>query len=97
MGFWGKLLGGALGTVGGALGLGPLGGTVLGAAGSQIGEKYIPFAQGGRLMVNPTMQFRRGGKLRPLGRMPQMRIGGKVRKGSSAAKKKMAMLRAMKK
>jgi hypothetical protein len=95
MGFFGKLLGGALGTIGGTLGLGPLGGTVLGTAGSQLGEKYIPFSKGGRLMMNPSMRM--GGKLRPLGRMPQMRMGGKIRKGSAAAKRKMAMLRSMKK
>jgi len=96
MGFFGRIIGKGLGAVAGGL-FGKKGRDVGGDVGETIGGAVIPFAQGGRLMVNPSMQFRRGGKLRPLGRMPQMRIGGKVRKGSSAAKRKMAMLRAMKK
>jgi hypothetical protein len=83
MGFFGKLLGGALGTIGGTLGLGPLGGTVLGSAGSQLGEKYIP--------------FKRGGKIRMIGTMPMTRVQRKLRRGSAGMKRKMAMLRSMKK
>jgi hypothetical protein len=82
MGFWGKLLGGAIGTVGGTLGLGPLAGGVLGTAGSQIGEKYLP--------------FKRGGKIRMVGTMPMVRVQRKLRRGSAGMKRKMAMLRAMK-
>lgn len=82
MGFWGKLLGGAVGTIGGTLGLGPLGGGVLGSAGSQIGEKYLP--------------FKRGGKIRMIGTMPMIRVQRKLRRGSAGMKRKMAMLRAMK-
>lgn len=92
MGFFGNLIGKGLGGLAGGL-FGDKGRSIGGDVGGTLGSALIPFAGGGRLM---KPQFKRGGRLRPLGRMPQMRIGGKVRKGSAAAKRKMAMLRSMK-
>lgn len=92
MGFFGNLLGQAIG--GGIGGLFGGKGRDIGAEIGGYGGKLLPFSKGGRLIANPSMRM--GGKLRPLGRVSQMRIGGKVRKGSAAAKRKMAMLRSMK-
>lgn len=97
MGFFGNLIGKGLGGLAGGL-FGDKGRSIGGDIGGTIGGSLIPFAGGGRIS-NPLgmMLLKKGGKLRPLGRMPQMRMGGKVRKGSTAAKRKMAMLRSMKK
>jgi hypothetical protein len=81
MGFFGNLLGQAIG--------GGLGG-LFGKKGRDIGSEIGGF--GGKLLP-----FKRGGKIRMIGTMPQMRMGGKLRKGSAGMKRKMAMLRSMKK
>jgi hypothetical protein len=63
-----------------------IGGALLGDTGANLAEQGVGLAG-----------FRKGGKIRKLGKMPSMRIGGRVKKGSKAAKAKMAMLRNMKK
>jgi hypothetical protein len=97
MGFFGNLIGQGLGGFAGGL-FGDKGRSIGAGVGGALGGGLIPFAGGGRIF-NPLgmMVLKKGGKLRPLGRMPQMRMGGKVRKGSAVAKRKMAMLRSMKK
>jgi hypothetical protein len=92
MGFFGNLLGQAVG--GGLGGLFGSKGREIGAKIGGAGGNLLPFAGGGRLM---PPQFRRGGRVRAMGTMPQMRMGGKLRKGSAKMKRKMAMLRSMKK
>jgi hypothetical protein len=94
MGFFGNLIGKGLGGLAGGL-FGDKGRSVGSDIGGTLGSALIPFSKGGRLMTTPSLQ--KGGKLRPLGRMPSMRMGGKIRKGSAAAKRKMAMLRSLKK
>jgi len=100
MGFFGNLIGQGLGGLAGGL-FGDKGRSIGAGVGGALGGGLIPFAGGGKIYGRygppESVAFKRGGKLRPLGRMPQMRMGGKVRKGSTAAKRKMAMLRAMKK
>jgi hypothetical protein len=93
MGFFGNLLGQAVG--GGLGGLFGGKGRDIGSTIGGYGGSLLPFAGGGRLMP-----FKRGGRLRVVGSMPQMCMGGKMcssQKGSRAMKRKMAKLRAMKK
>jgi len=84
MGFFGNLLGQA---VGGGLG-GLLGNRDLGAKIGGFGGGLLPFSRGGRLMGAP--RYKKGGKV--CSGCKSM----KMRKGSAAMKKKMAMVRAMK-
>lgn len=80
MGFFGNLLGQAVGGLAGGL---------FGDKGRDIGSKIGGTAGG-------FLPFKRGGRIRKMGTMPSMRMGGQMRKGSPAMKRKMAKLRSMK-
>ena len=87
MGFFGNLLGQAIG--GGIGGLFGGKGRDIGSEIGGFGGKLLPFSKGGRLMGTP--RYNKGGKIGCSCKSV------KIRKGSAAMKKKMAMIRAMKK
>jgi hypothetical protein len=102
MGFFGNLIGKAAGGLIGGL-FGDKGRSVGSDIGGVAGSNFIPFAGGGRIVLNPSrmtlgsVPMRKGGKIRVLGSMPMVSVQRKLRRGSAEMKRKMAKLRSMKK